>query len=95
MDTEGGGLGGGGGDLPRDLANLPVVHGVEDRGVAHPLADPQLDADARVQEQHGHQGEQEEGHHDEGGVGLPVGQRVPVLLAADVVVIVQKVVLHL
>lgn len=72
-----------------------MVHGVEDRGVAHPLADPQLDADARVQEQHGHQGEQEEGHHDEGGVGLPVGQRVPVLLAAHVVVIVQKVVLHL
>lgn len=42
VDTEGGG------NIPRDLANLPVVHCVEDRGVAHPLADPQLDADARV-----------------------------------------------
>lgn len=72
-----------------------MVHGVEHRGVAHPLADPKLDADAGVEEQHGCQGEQEEGHHDEGGVRLPVSHRAPPLLAAHVVVVVQKVVLHL
>lgn len=82
-------------NLPRDLTDLPVVHGVEDRGVAHPLADPQLDADAGVEEQHGCQGEQEKSHHDEGGVGLPVGQRAPTLLTAHVVVVVQEVVFHL
>lgn len=58
--------------LPGDLADLSVVHGAEDRGIAHPLADPQLDADAGVEEEHGGEGQQEEGHHDEGGVGLPV-----------------------
>lgn len=84
-----------GGNLPWDLANLPVVHGVEHRWVAHPFADPQLDTDAGVQEQHGHKREQKEGHHDEGGVGLPVLQWVPVLLAADMVVIVQEVIFHL
>lgn len=72
-----------------------MVHGVEDRGVAHPLADPQLDADTRVEEQHGRQGEQEKSHHDEGGVHLPVSQGAPTLLAAHVVVIIQEVVLHL
>ena len=72
-----------------------MVHGVEDRGVAHPLADPQLDADARVEEQHGCQREQEQGHHDEGGVRLPVGQRAPTLLTAHVIVIVEEVILHL
>lgn len=82
-------------NLPRDLTDLPVVHGVEDRGVTHPLADPQLDADAGVEEQHGCQGEQEQSHHDEGGVGLPVGQRAPTLLTAHVVVVVQEVVFHL
>lgn len=72
-----------------------MVHRVEDRGVAHPLADPQLNADARVEEQHGCQGEQEKSHHDEGGVRLPVSQGAPTLLTAHVVVIVQEVVLHL
>lgn len=72
-----------------------MIHGVEDGRVPHPLADPQLDADAGVEEEHGCQGEQEESHHDEGGVRLPVSQRAPTLLAADVVVIVQEVVLHL
>lgn len=82
-------------DLPRDLTDLPVVHGVEDRGVAHPLADPQLDANACVEEQHGRQREQEKSHHDEGRVRLPVSQRAPTLLAAHVVLIIQEVVLHL
>lgn len=72
-----------------------MVHGVEHGGVAHPLADPQLDGDARVEEQHGSQRKQEESDHDEGGVELPVSQRVPSLLTAHVVVIIQEVVLHL
>ena len=80
---------------PGDLTDLPVVHGVEDRGVAHPVADPQLDPDARVKEQHGGQGEQEQSHHDEGGVRLPVSHGVPTLLTAHMVMIVQEVVLHL
>lgn len=72
-----------------------MVHGVEDKGVSHPLADPQLDANAGVEEQHGCQREQEEGHHDEGGVRLPVRQRLPSLLTADMVVIIQEIVFHL
>lgn len=81
--------------LPGDLADLSVVHGAEDRGIAHPLADPQLDADAGVEEEHGGEGQQEQGHHDEGGVGLPVRQRAPSLLTADVVAVVQEVVFDL
>lgn len=72
-----------------------MVHGAEDRGVAHPLADPQLDADAGVEEEHGGQGQQEKGRHDEGGVGLPVSQGAPPLLTANVMAIVQKVVFDL
>lgn len=72
-----------------------MVHGAEDRGIAHPLADPQLDADAGVEEEHGGEGQQEQGHHDEGGVGLPVRQRAPSLLTADVVAVVQEVVFDL
>lgn len=72
-----------------------MVHGVEDGGIAHPLADPQLDADAGVEEQHGRQREQEKSHHDKGGVHLAVSHRAPTLLTAHVVVIVQEVVLHL
>lgn len=72
-----------------------MVHGVENRGVTHPLADPQLDANACVEEQHGCQREQEKSHHDEGGVRLPVSQRAPTLLTAHMVVIIQEVVLHL
>lgn len=82
-------------DLPGDLADLSVVHGAEDRGIAHPLADPQLDADAGVEEEHGGEGQQEKGHHDEGGVGLPLRQRAPSLLAADVVAVVQEVIFDL
>lgn len=78
-----------------DLTDLPVVHGVEDWRVTHPLADPQLDANTRVEEQHGCQREQEKGHHDEGGVGLPVRQRGPTFLTAHVVMVIQEVVLHL
>lgn len=81
--------------LPGDLADLSVIHGAEDRGIAHPLADPQLDPDARVEEEHGGQGEQEKGHHDEGGVGLPVGHRAPPLLTANVITVVQEVVFDL
>lgn len=72
-----------------------MVHGAEDRRVANPLADPQLNANPRVQEEHSCQGEQEKSHHDEGGVRLPVSERAPALLAAHVVVIIQEVVLHL
>lgn len=72
-----------------------MVHGGEDRGVAHSLANPQLDANARVEEQHGRQREQEKSHHDEGGVRLPVSQRAPPLLTAYVVEVVQEVILHL
>lgn len=82
-------------NLPWDLIDLSVVHGVEDGGIAHPLADPQLDADAGVEEQHGRQREQEKSHHDKGGVHLAVSHRAPTLLTAHVVVIVQEVVLHL
>lgn len=81
--------------LPGDLADLSVVHGAEDRGITHPLPDPQLDADAGVEEEHGGQGEQEKSHHDEGGVGLPVSQGGPSLLAANVITIVQEVVFDL
>lgn len=42
--------------LPGDLADLSVVHGAEDRGITHPLTDPQLNADAGVEEEHGSQG---------------------------------------
>lgn len=82
-------------NLPWDLIDLSVVHGVEDRWVAHPLTDPQLDANAGVEEQHGRQREQEKSHHDEGGVHLAVSQRTPTLLTAHMVVIIQEVVLHL
>lgn len=41
--------------LPGDLADLSVVHGAEDRGIAHPLTDPQLNSNAGVEEEHGGQ----------------------------------------
>lgn len=81
--------------LPGDLIDLPVVHGVEHGRVAHPVAYPQFDAYPCVQKQHGSQRQHKQSHHDEGGVHLPVGQRVPTLLTAHVVVIVQEIVLHL
>ena len=72
-----------------------MVHGVEDGGIADPLADPQFDANTRVEEKHGRQREQEQRYHDEGGVHLPVSVRAPTLLTAHVVVIIQEVILHL
>lgn len=58
--------------VPADLVDLGVVDGVEDEGVPHPLADPQLDADACVEEQHGGQRQHKQSHHDEGGIRLPL-----------------------
>lgn len=81
--------------LPGDLADLSVVHGAEDRRITHPLTDPQLNADAGVEEEHGGQGQQEKSHHDEGGVHLPLSQRAPSLVTANVRAIVQEVVFDL
>lgn len=72
-----------------------MVHGVEDGRVSHTFPDPELDADAAVEEEHGGQRQQEQRHHDEGGVNLTVQQRMPALLTAHVMMIVQEVVLHL
>lgn len=81
--------------LPGDLADLSVVHGAEDGWIANPLADPQFDTNAGVEEEHGSEGQQEKSHHDEGGVGLPVRQSAPCLLTANVVAIIQEVVFDL
>lgn len=81
--------------LPWNLIDLPVVHGVEHGRIPDPFVDPQLDADAGVEEEHGDQRQQEQSHHDEGRVRLTVFERWPTLLAAHVVMIVQEVVLHL
>ncbi len=81
--------------LPGDFVDLSVVHGAEDGGVSHTFPDPELDADAAVEEEHGGQRQQEQHHHDEGGVNLTVQQRMPALLTAHVMMIVQEVVLHL
>lgn len=72
-----------------------MVHGVQHGGIPDPLVYPQLDADPCVKDKHGRQGQQEQCHQDEGGVRTPVGGRVPALLAADVLLVVQEVVLHL
>ena len=72
-----------------------MVHSTEDGRVAHAFADPQLDADARVQEEHGRQGQEEERHHDEGGVDLSLLQGLPELLTTHMVLLVHKVILHL
>lgn len=72
-----------------------MVHGAEDRRVSHTFADPELDADATVEEEHGGEREQEQRHHHEGGVNLAVHQRMPALVTAHVMVVVQEVILHL
>lgn len=72
-----------------------MVHGAEDGRVSYTFPDPELDPDAAVEEEHGSQRQQEQCHHDEGGVNLTVHQRMPAFLATHVVVVVQEVVLHL
>lgn len=72
-----------------------MVHGAEDGRVSHTLADPELDSDATVEEEHGSERQQKQSHHDEGRVDLPMLKRTPALLAAHVMEVVQKIILHL
>lgn len=51
-----------------------MVHGAEDGRVSYTFPDPELDPDAAVEEEHGSQRQQEQCHHDEGGVNLTVHQ---------------------
>lgn len=81
--------------VPGYFVDLSVVHGVQDRGVPHPLPNPQLYPYPCVEKQHGCHGHQEQSYHDESGVHLSMGQGTPTLLTTHVVVVVQEVILHL
>lgn len=71
------------------------MKGPKHRAVPHSLVDPELVADVAVQADHDQQRQEEEAEQDEGGVASLLRRAGPLLQAADVLLLVQEVVLDL
>lgn len=71
------------------------MNGSQHGAVAHSLIDPEFIADLTVQAEHHQERQEEEDDEDEGGVDFLVHGAAPFFQAADVLFLIQEVILNL